>query len=75
MCVVDVKRALVSMERSGKMQITHENGIEKTATVQKLWPKKIYTEIRAIFLCILAKNFNELEGPLRMLRFVSNFFW
>ena len=36
---------------------------------------KIYTEIRAIFLCILARNFNELGGPLRMLRFVSNFFW
>ena len=36
---------------------------------------KIYTEIRAIFLCILARNFNELEGPLRMIRFVSNFFW
>ena len=25
-------------------------------------------EIRAIFLCILAQIFNELEGPLRMLR-------
>ena len=35
---------------------------------------KIYTEIRAIFLCIMAQNFNELEGPLRMLRFVSIFF-
>ena len=28
------------MERSGKMQITHENGIEKNATVQKLWPNQ-----------------------------------
>ena len=26
--------------KSGKMQITHENGIEKTATVQKLWPNQ-----------------------------------
>ena len=31
---------------------------------------KIYTEIRAIFLCILAQNLNELLGPLRMLGFV-----
>ena len=28
---------------------------------------KIETEIRVIFLCILAQIFNELEGPLRML--------
>ena len=28
---------------------------------------KIYTEIRANFLCILAQNFNKLEGPLRVL--------
>ena len=28
---------------------------------------KIDTEIRAIFHCILAQIFNELEGPLRML--------
>ena len=31
---------LVSMERAGKMQITHENGIEKTAPVQKLLPNQ-----------------------------------
>ena len=36
---------------------------------------KIYTEIRAIFLCILAQNYHELEGPLRMLGFVSKMFW
>ena len=36
---------------------------------------KIYSEIRAIFLCILAQNFTELEGPFRMLVFVSNFCW
>ena len=35
---------------------------------------KIFTEIRAIFPCILIQNFNELEGPLWMLRFVSIFF-
>ena len=35
---------------------------------------KIFTVIRAIFLSILTQNFNELEGPLRMLGFVSNFF-
>ena len=28
---------------------------------------KIDTEIRGIFLCILAQIFNELEGPLRIL--------
>ena len=28
---------LVSMKKTGKMQITHENGIEETATIQKLW--------------------------------------
>ena len=28
---------------------------------------KIFNEIRAIFLCILTKNFNALEGPLKML--------
>ena len=33
---------------------------------------KIYTEIRANFLCILAQNF-KFEGPFRMLGFVSNF--
>ena len=32
---------LVSMERVGKMQITHKNEIEKNATVKKLWPNKI----------------------------------
>ena len=31
---------MVSMGRSGKMQITHENGIEKTATVKKLSPNQ-----------------------------------
>ena len=35
---------------------------------------KIYTEIRANFLCISAQNSNEFEGPLRMLQFVSNSF-
>ena len=35
---------------------------------------KIHTEIRAYFLCIMAQNFNELEGPLSMLGFVSIFF-
>ena len=28
------------MERAGKMQITHENRIEKTATIQKLGPNQ-----------------------------------
>ena len=31
---------MVSMERSGKMQINHENGIKKNAAVQKLWPNQ-----------------------------------
>ena len=56
------------------MQITHENGIEKPATVQSCGQIKIYTEIRANFLCILAQNF-KFEGPFRMLGFVSNFFF
>ena len=49
--------------------------LKKLQRFKSYGQKKIYTEIRAIFLCILARNFNELEGPLRMLRFVSNFFW
>ena len=35
---------------------------------------KIYTEIRAYLLRILAQNFIELEGLLGVLRFVSIFF-
>ena len=55
------------------MQIAHENGIKITAMVQKLWPNQICTEIGANFPSILAKNFNELVGPLRMVGFVSFF--
>ena len=40
----------MSMERSGKMQITHENKIEKAATVKSYRQNKIYTEIRANFV-------------------------
>ena len=35
---------------------------------------KIYDEIRTYFPSILAQNFNELVGHLRLLGFVSNFF-
>ena len=35
---------------------------------------KIFTEIKANFLCNFPQNFKELEGPLRMLGFVSTFF-
>ena len=52
------------------MQIAHENGIEITATVQKLWPNQNFPEIRGNFLCNLPQNFNEIEGSLIMLGFV-----
>ena len=61
---------LVSMERAGKIQITHENGIEKLQRFKSYGQIKIFTEIRAKFLCNFPQNFNELEGPLRMLGFV-----
>ena len=32
---------VVSMERSGKMKITRENGIEKSAMSKKVWPNQI----------------------------------
>ena len=63
----------MSMERSGKMQITHENIIEKLQRLKSYGRIKIYTEIRANFLFIMAQHFNELEGPLRMVGFVSFF--
>ena len=62
------------MERAGKMQITHENGIDKIARIKSYGQIKIFTEIRANFLCIFALSFNKLEGPLRMLGFVPIFF-
>ena len=48
--------------------------LKKLQRFKSYGQKKIYTEIRAIFLCILTQNFNQLEGPLKKLRFVSNFF-
>ena len=55
------------MERSGEMQVTHENGIEKRQRFKSYGQIKIDAEIRAIFLSILAQIYTELEGTLRML--------
>ena len=41
-------------ERSGKMQITCENKIEKSAADKKLWPKQYNMLNYGHFLCILA---------------------
>ena len=55
------------------MQINHENRIKKLQRIKSYGQIKIYDEIRTNFPSILAQNFNELVGPLRMLGFVSNF--
>ena len=44
---------VVSIQRTGKMWITCESGVEKYASVQKLWPKQNRLWNYGHFLCIL----------------------
>ena len=50
-----------------------ETELKKLQRFKSYGQIKIFTEIRANFLCIFALSFNKLEGPLRMLGFVSIF--
>ena len=54
------------MRRTGKMQITSESGMEKDATVKKLWPKQNKIRNYGHFLCILGPKMTTLEEALPM---------
>jgi len=51
----------------GKINNGNEMELKKLKRYKSFGQIKIDIEIRAIFLCILAQIFNELEGLLRML--------
>ena len=40
MLKIQTGSGVLSMGRSGKMRVTHYNGIGKTATVQNIWPNQ-----------------------------------
>ena len=48
------------------MQITSESGMEKDATVKKLWPKQNKIRNYGHFLCILGPKLTTLEEALPM---------
>ena len=54
--------------------VTHETELKKLQQLKSYGQIKIFSKIRAIFFCILTQNFNELEGPLRMIGFVLIYF-
>ena len=58
-----------------KCRLPMKMELKKLQRLKSYGQIKIYTEIRANFLCIMAQNFNKLEGPLRILGFASNFCW
>ena len=65
----------VFLKRSQNADQTRKPFVNWSNGVKVMAKTKNFPDFLAISFYILGQYFNWLVGPLRMLRFVSNFFW